>query len=99
MTIRCRLCSFFIRLAGLQLFDIDFQISLQRLHVVFKGFQACGCDAAERAGTLALESLLHLNVARRREFINLHTQVARRSSWSIGFVMLEQCSCDAVLML
>ena len=89
----------FIPLARFQLFDIDFQISLQRLHVVLEGFQACWRDAAKRAGTLAPERLLYLYVARRREFVNLHTQVARRSSWSIGFVMLEQCSCDAVSML
>ena len=57
-----------------------FNITLQRLHIILEGFQACGRDAAERAGALALEGLFHLDVARRRQLVNLHTQVARRGS-------------------
>ena len=57
-----------------------FQITLQRLHIFLKGFQACGRDAAERAGFLALESLFHLDVACRREYVYLHTQIARRGA-------------------
>ena len=58
----------------------SFQITLQRLHIILEGFQTYRCDAAERAGTFTLEGLLDLDVARRREFVYLYTQVARRSS-------------------
>ena len=56
------------------------QIALQSLDILLKGFQTSGGDAAEGAGFLALESLFHLNVARGREFVYLHAEVAGRGS-------------------
>ena len=55
-------------------------ITLQRLHIILEGFQSSGGDAAEGAGLLSLESLFHLDVARRRQFVDLHAQVASRGS-------------------
>ena len=57
--------------------SLHLQIALQRRHVVLEGFQACGGDAADGAWLLALEGFLHLNVARRRQLVNLYAQVAR----------------------
>ena len=56
------------------------QIAFQRFHIILKGFQPYWGNSAEGTGLLALESLLHLNVTRCREFVYLHTQVARRGS-------------------
>lgn len=54
------------------------EVTLQRLHIVLEGFQAYWRNAAEGTGLLALEGLLHLDVARLRQLVYLHTQIARR---------------------
>ncbi len=61
-----------------ELFHVE--VALQCLHIVLEGFQSCGRDAADGARLLALEGLFHLYVARRRQFVYLHTQVASRGS-------------------
>lgn len=61
-----------------ELFHIE--VALQSLHIVLKSFQSCGRDAADGARLLALEGLFNLDVACRREFVNLYTQVASRGS-------------------
>lgn len=74
----------------------NIEIAFQRIDVFFECLLAFLCDAAECAWTLALESLFHLNVARRRQFVYLHTQIARRGSrllldvWELGIVGADE---------
>ena len=63
-----------------KLFLADLQVASQGLDVVLEGLPALVGNAADGAGALALKGFLHLNVACRREFVDLHAQVARRSS-------------------
>ena len=62
------------------LLGADIEIILQRIDVFTERLPSFLADTAEGAGALALEGLFHLDVARRREFVYLHTQVARRGS-------------------
>ena len=62
------------------LLGADIEIILQRIDVFLECLSAPFADAAERAGSLALEGLLYLYVARRRELVYLHAKVARRGS-------------------
>jgi hypothetical protein len=62
------------------LFVFNLQVTLQCLDVCLERLVAFYGNATDGAGTLALEGFLNLDVARCREFVNLHAQVARRSS-------------------
>ena len=62
------------------LLGADIEIILQRIDVFTERLPSFLADTAEGAGALALEGLLYLYVARRRELVDLHTQVARRGS-------------------
>ena len=55
-------------------------IALQCFHVGGEGIGAFRGDAADGAGLLALESLLHLYISGLFEFVDLHTQVTGRGS-------------------
>ena len=56
------------------------QVTFQRFHVGFEGFTPLVGHAAEGAGFLAFEGLLHVDVASRGEFVELHAQVASRGT-------------------
>ena len=77
-------------------YNLYLEIALQRRHVVLEGFQARGRDAADGAGLFALEGFLHFDVACCRQFVDLHTQVARRGSRllldirELGFLRADQ---------
>lgn len=57
---------------------LDVEVGAQGGNVVLKGFEADGGDPAQGAWLLALKGLLDGNIARRGQFVELHTQVARR---------------------
>ena len=71
------------------LFD---EITLQRIDIYLESMPSLFGNAADGARALALEGLFYLDVARRRQFVYLHAQVARRSSrlllniWELGLV-------------
>ena len=61
-----------------ELFHVE--VALQCLHIFLESFQSSGRDTADGAGFLALEGLFHFYVARCRQFVYLHTQIASRGS-------------------
>ena len=58
----------------------DLKIALQSLDVCLECLLALGRDATDGAGALALERLYDFDVACCRQFFDLHTEVACRSS-------------------
>ncbi len=84
------------RISHHNLLAFDLQITLKCLDVGLERLPAFCGDAADGAGTLALEGLFHFDVARRREFFYLHAQVARRSSrllldiWELSLVGTDE---------
>lgn len=57
-----------------------FNISLQRGYIDFEGIDTCLCDTTDGTRHLAAEGLLHGDIARFLQFIDLHAEISRRSA-------------------
>ena len=68
------------RISHQYLFAFDLQVTLQCLDVGLERLTTLVGDAADGTGALALEGFFHFDITCCRELVNLHAEVARRSS-------------------